>query len=202
MRFEGRARFNIITPTLGRDSLRACVLSVAAQSLSDHRHIVIGDGKLEPWARELLSSGGCHWAELPRRMGAWGAHARNRALAMSESTFPSDYTLFLDDDNVLFPCALENLGAAAEKAGNPPLLYQRIVHFRRWDNGWWCLPTEMPPKKGFWDTLNGCYRSDIIRGLRWNLEYEHDFYFSQMAIQAAGTDQFACAGDMPGGLHY
>lgn len=200
MRFEGKARFNIITPTIGRDSLRACVLSVAGQSLKSYRHIVVSDGPMEAWAQEFLSSKGCSWMELPEKMGAWGAHARNKALSTAEATLPSDYVIFLDDDNVLFPCALESLDAAAK--ANPPLLYQRIVHFRRWDNGWWCLPTEMPPKKCFWDTLNGCYRSDVIRGLRWNLEYEHDFHFAQAAIKAAGTDQFVCAGDNPGGMHY
>lgn len=196
-------RFAVITPTISRDVLRACVRSVVGQTFTNYKHFVVGDGPLEEWAEQFCYHNNCHVMSLPEKRGAWGAHARNMVLEYLDLTsdISVDYLVFLDDDNVLFPMALERLNLAAVANQNPPLMYQPIVHYRRWDNGWWVLPTEMPPKKSVWDTLNGCYRHDVVRGLRWNLEYEHDFHFAKSAIGKAGSDVFVKAHDDPGGLH-
>lgn len=199
MRFEIKKRFFIITPTVGRDSIKSCIKSVTSQTFTNYIHLVVGDGPLPSWVREYCEGAGSRYMELPEKKGVWGAHARNLALETLENGQDATYVVFLDDDNILFPWALENLNKASQ--GDPKLIYQPIVHYRRWDNVWWSLPTEMPPKKCFWDTLNGCYRADVIAGLRWNFEYEHDFHFAQEAIAKAGTNLFVKASDSPGGLH-
>lgn len=198
---EVRYRFAIVTPTISRDALRSCIKSVTGQTFGNYKHFVVGDGPLEDWAAQFCYQNNCHVMALPEKKGAWGAHARNLVLEYIDAHVLVDYILFLDDDNILFPTSLERLDAVATKNNNPPLIYQPIVHYKRWDNSWWVLPTEMPPKKCFWDTLNGCYRHDAVRGLRWNLEYEHDFHFARSAIAKAGTDQFIKSHDEPGGLH-
>jgi hypothetical protein len=161
--------------------------------------MVIGDGEMPSWVKDFCRIAKVQYFELPNKKGDWGAHARNYALDLLDQESLADYVIFLDDDNILFPNSLDCLNNCSRE--NPPLIYQPIIHFRRWDNGWWILPTEMPPKKCFWDTLNGCYRSDIIKGVRWTYEYEHDFSFTQEAIKNAKTDIFVRSNEGPCGVH-
>lgn len=195
-------KFAIITPTIGRNDLRACIRSVRSQLFPDYIHLVGSDGPGPGWAKSFCDSEGVRYIEFPEKRGAWGAHVRNDLLQIVENENLAEYVLFLDDDNQLNSQALELAHEAIENNGYPPLLYQRVLYYRRWDDTWCCMPMTMPPQKCFWDTLNGIYRHDVIKGVRWGLEYEHDFRFSQDAIQKAGTDTFIKVHDLPAGTHF
>ena len=188
-------RIAIITPTIGRPSLRRCVESVMAQISHIHRHIVVGDGPQEPWVKSFCESRGVLYHELPTKQGDFGAHARNFALDFVENNLKPDYIVFLDDDNELLMSYTYNIDETARLNNNPPLLYQPILHSGKFDTFYKILPaTDEIPSNGDWDSLNGIFRSDIIKGVRWEKEYNHDFKFALDAKELAGTNYIKVKG--------
>lgn len=105
--------FSIITPTIGRASLCATCDSVQAQIGPYDEHIVVYDGQPAEWVAEYVNP-------LPRtkllsipHVGGYGAVPRDAGIA--EAT--GDYLLFLDDDDVFNPGALDVIRQAV--ADNP-----------------------------------------------------------------------------------
>lgn len=194
-------RFGIITPTIGRKHLRRCVESINDQVIRDHHHIVIGDGPQDPWVRECCVANGAKYFELPERMRESGTYCRNFALNLLETDFPCDYVMFIDDDNMLFESACHNVFHTANANGNPPLLYHEIVFSNVYFTKYFVIPRQMPPKQGDWDGMNGIYRSDMVRGLRWDAIYSHDFLFSQKVIERVGHSNFVKV-DGLAGVHF
>lgn len=183
-------RFAIITPTIGRPVLKRCVESVRGQVIYDCHHIVVGDGPQEAWVGDYVRSMGSLYYELPSRMRQSGTYCRNFALELIESTLSCDYVYFLDDDNMLFESAMHNVHHTANKHGNPPMLYHEICYNNVYFTKYFILPRNMPPVQGDWDGMNGIYRTDVIRGMRWEPVYSHDFLFAQEVIKRVGHSNF------------
>lgn len=194
-------RFAVITPTVGRDCLRSALMSVKWQTFPNLVHIVVADGPQQPYVRSWCEEAGAKYYELATGGGCFGAQARNKGMEIVENGALADYLLFLDDDNILFPTALERYEKAARQHGDPPLIYQEVLFHNQFNEHWMVLPLAMPPEKAKWDSLNACYRSDVVRGARWDCDYNHDFNLSQQAIGKAGTDQFVKAEGLVG-VHF
>lgn len=118
-------RLSVITPTVGRLSLAATLSSVAAQLAPGDEHIVIGDGP-QPRAYQACKGFGVRYITGPAT-GAWGNAQRDYASARATG----DYLLFCDDDDVLFPGALD---AVRNAARGYPLMFKMRSHegYERW----------------------------------------------------------------------
>lgn len=175
-------RFGIITPTIGRSTLRRCCESLEHQVYRDFFHIVVGDGpqdaKVKEWAGE-------HYYETPAKegKGCFGAAPRNLAIELLENDpkFKCDYVIFLDDDNVLLEPALYQARITAVTRGQPKLMYQDIVFTCKFNDFYEIFPRDQNnlANNGDWDLLNGIYRRDVINGVRFQKEYVNDLYFTQ-----------------------
>lgn len=100
-------KLSIITPTLQRPSLIACMLSVKAQTFEDWEHIVEVDH--------------------PRR-GDYGNHARHKAWKRATG----DWVIYLDDDNSLaHPNALQDISTALEGVDEKWAIFPIVRHGRR-----------------------------------------------------------------------
>lgn len=193
-------RFAIITPTIGRDSLRSALLSVKSQTFASYVHLVIGDGPQQPYVRHWCDSTGARYLELPESGKCWGAKARDLGMETIEKEALADYVVFLDDDNIFFPTALERYEKSIRALMEPAMLFQKVVFHNQFNDGWLEVPRSMPPKMADWDSLNACYRSDVVAGMRWECDYNHDYLLAQQVIDKTG-EQFHMV-DGYAGVHF
>ena len=172
-------RFAIITPTTGRDSLRSALNSVKSQTCGSYIHLVIGDGPQTEHVKCWCKDSNVRYLELSVSGKCYGSFARNLGLEIVEREALADYVVFLDDDNILLPTTLERYEKAIREKGNPALLCQKVIFRNQFNDRWLELPRSLPPEKADWDSLNGCYRADIIKGHRWECDYNHDFLLAE-----------------------
>lgn len=194
-------RFAIITPTIGRDTLKRCLLMMRHQVMKEHYdyvQFVVGDGPQDPQVAEWCKQESrVIYLETPTKEGFYGTNPRNVALnAIEEGRFGQfDYVLFLDDDNLLLEAALYNLVSAICVFDRPPLLWHDILFTNKYRTEYSILPVNgKPVAQGDWDSLNGVYRTDVIRGLRWQAVYEHDFLFAKEAQARVQVPWVKCLG--------
>lgn len=202
-------RFTIITPTIGRRALVRSIRSVCCQTkpngelwTQDVRHIVVGDGPLNPLVRTVCEQSGVTYDELPIKKGCHGSYSRNFALRLIESAYPTQYILFLDDDNFLLPNTFTKMDETARRFGDPPVLVMDIWYWHRHIDDWWILPDKkVPPEQGYWDFLCGAYRSDVIRGKVIQEPGWHDYLLANEVETQYGKNAFVKV-DHIGGVHY
>lgn len=122
------ASITIITPTIGRESLRKMLDVLVPQLLPSDEVIVIGDGP-QPVAENIVRSFDrseiCYLEHGPIRN--YGNPQRNLAISMARGK----YIHFVDDDDVPALHALESIrraAAEAESNGPPMPLMFRIHH--------------------------------------------------------------------------
>jgi glycosyltransferase involved in cell wall biosynthesis len=193
-------RFAIITPTIGRDTLLRCLITMRRLVLNgiDYTQIVVGDGPQEQWvAEECMRDKHIYYIETPTKEGFYGTSPRNHALELIESDKLGqfDYVLFVDDDNILLEPTLYNLAATIETNNHPPLIWHEILFTNKYQTQYFVLPKGHEPlKEGDWDSLNGVYRTDVIKGLRWKPIYNHDYHFAKEATDKAGAGWVRCDG--------
>jgi len=102
-----RGRVTVITPTYKRPKgLKEAIASVRTQTYGDWEHIVVSDGPDERAAAIVAAFADPRIIyRSTRRTGGWGNYQRNYALKFATGEF----TLFLDDDNVIFPHCLATM---------------------------------------------------------------------------------------------
>lgn len=109
----------VITPTIGRLSLRRTLVSVAEQMGNADEHIVIGDGP-QVEARAM-----CHDFERVRYIqGPRTNHYGNAQRDVATAQARGDYLLFCDDDDRLADGALEAVRDAALATPDMPLAFR------------------------------------------------------------------------------
>lgn len=196
-------RFCVITPTIGRESLKRCIASLETQMYRDFVQVVVGDGPQPEWVRTYCEENmGCfaQYLETPVKeaKGAFGAAPRNFAL---DHLPPCDYVCFVDDDNELLETALYQIMKAAMDNGNPPLLYQEILFTNKFMEKYVVFPKDvlLVAERG-WDLLNGIYRRDVIGGTRFAPEYRGDFLFAEEITKRVNVPWVKVAGI--GGIHH
>lgn len=103
---------SIITPTYNRNQniLLRCIKSVDSQIYQNFKHIIIVDDEnFEPHVTsefiELHSSDKRIFIKLGYRSNNYGNTPRQKAIDMADT----DYIVFLDDDNIIFPNYLNDM---------------------------------------------------------------------------------------------
>jgi glycosyltransferase involved in cell wall biosynthesis len=190
--------FAIITPTIGRQVLKRCLMTMEHQVHKDYVQIVVGDGPQEPWVAQECDRPHIKFVETTKKESFYGTEPRNAALKLIESGQFGDvgYVLFVDDDNLLLEPALYNLHLTIQSYGRPPLLWHEILFTNKYKTTYYVLPKcGEPVKDGDWDSLSGAYRADVISGLRWKAIYNHDLIYAMEAgLRAGGAPWVKCEG--------
>ena len=99
-------RFNIILPTIGRDSLSQTVASVLGQDYDNWRLFIIGDGiNIETLHPYFEMDGRIEASVIVERGYDSGAWARNSAILQGHS----EWIAYIDDDDVWLPSRLSTI---------------------------------------------------------------------------------------------
>lgn len=109
---------SIITPTMGRASLRDALASVVGQLLPGDEHLVIGDGR-QPAAAALCAEFGAAYHDGPETH-TYGTAQRDHGISIAAG----EYVLFLDDDDVFTADALATVRAAIAEHPCTPLVFR------------------------------------------------------------------------------
>lgn len=97
-----RARISVVVPTHNDGPwLSECLASIAAQTLTPERIVVVDDGSADPSVAERAVAA-CAQAILIRQPNAGAAAARNRGLAEVETA----WVAFVDSDDTIAPTSL------------------------------------------------------------------------------------------------
>lgn len=173
-------RIFIITPTIGRNSLKRCISSVKDQIIIQSTHIVVGDGPQNSWVKDYCENNQTIYYELETHHGKFGTMARNYALDRLFKEFnlsKQDYIMFLDDDNELLMNCLYNISDTIEKNNFPSIIIQSILYTGKFNTNYFVMPINdnSIPSNSDWDNLNGIFRSDIIKNVRFTTVYNHDY---------------------------
>lgn len=190
--------FAIITPTIGRQVLKRCLMTMEHQVHKDYLQIVVGDGPQEEWVAQECERFGVRFIDTLKKEGFYGTAPRNKALDLIERGEFGDfrYILFLDDDNLLLEPTLYNLHGTIQAYENPALIWHEILFTNKYKTSYYVLPKcGEPMKDGDWDSLSAVYRADVIDGLRWKPVYNHDLLFAKEAtLRAGGAPWVKCEG--------
>jgi glycosyltransferase involved in cell wall biosynthesis len=146
-------KFTIITPTVQRASLRACIESVAVQTFYDREHIIAIDGNtLDTVLLETCFFPRQKWIVTGKSFRNGGNTPRH--LAWREAT--GDWVYHLDDDNVLaHPNALQDIADALEGIEEQWAIFPIHRHGSRFFFD--------PPQPCYFDTGNAIARREIAQ---------------------------------------
>ena len=136
-------RIFIITPTIGRNSLKRCISSVKDQIIIQSTHIVVGDGPQNSWVKDYCENNQTIYYELETHHGKFGTMARNYALDRLFKEFnlsKQDYIMFLDDDNELLMNCLYNISDTIEKNNFPSIIIQSILYTGKFNTNYFVMP--------------------------------------------------------------
>ena len=156
----------MITPTISRPTLKRALLS--ARLTPEDEWLVIGDGpqpEAERMVRDLAVIPYLRYLEGPFSQN-WGCEQRDLAMSVSDR----DYFLFLDDDDVFVPRAIDIVRYHLEALAPRPMIFRMYHNGRvRWESremfpgnictSMFCLPNA-PDKLGRWSNGGG-YSSDL-----------------------------------------
>lgn len=173
-----RGLVTVVIPTYNRHRmLREALESVSRQTIDNWEVVVVSDGH-DPAVQQIVASfHDLRLSYLPSpHVGLYGNHQRNVGILASQG----EYFLFLDDDNLLEPHALEMMRGG----------------FRSPETGYVIAPivrggnkVAFPPpgfREGHVDTLNFMLRRDALnRSGPWQWSYSADFH-----LIAAAERQF------------
>lgn len=173
---------SVITPTIGRESLRTMLQALLPQFGPGDEVLVVGDGP-QPRAREIVASfpktrpaGPIFYLEQgPIRN--YGNPQRNMAATLAVG----NYLVFIDDDDVPLPNCLDAIRRAASEVPGRPFMF-RMYHGQMvlWKDmavrggnvsGQMFVPPNLPGRVGRW---SGRYAADF------------DFINSTLALYPGG----------------
>ena len=120
-------RLSIVLPTCGRDSLHRTLLSIQAQEiLPGDDLIVVADGAVKPWVREVMAE-----LDMPcsKRLLT---HGPTRNFGNAQRTFAlglahGEYVTFMDDDDVYTPDAFVKIRKAIAQAPSTSAFLFKVV---------------------------------------------------------------------------
>lgn len=165
--------FTFITPTFRRPPavLKRCLDSVEGQAYTNWRHIVVVDDvTVEAHIpADLLTT----YTSPQREFVALGRASNNsgnspRQFAIERAT--TDFVVFLDDDNVIFPNYLEAVAAALTADPAADMAICRIIHMGPLPP-WLCPPPKVldgnPPVLQNIDSLQATVRTSAMKEHTW-----------------------------------
>lgn len=158
---------SIITPTIGRQSLRPMLQRVLVQLKDGDEVLVIGDGP-QPNAKKIVDEYKHalvrYWESEP--IHNYGNPQRNTAVEEAKG----DYLLFVDDDDMPSPHALSVIRNVAQQFPEKPLMF-KMMHC-----GWelW-----KQPKVEQGNISGQMFVTPNVKGKvgKWSGRYEADFDF-------------------------
>ncbi|WP_313772480.1 glycosyltransferase family A protein [Candidatus Regnicoccus frigidus] len=180
------AKVSVITPTCGRiEGLKNAIASVDAQSYPLWEHLIVCDGYF-PAVHSLSLAN-----QDPRRhyyftpaIRNFGNLQRNVGIVRSRGEF----LLFLDDDNVIYPEALDQMVTGFDSENIDlvfcPINYDHVKHGVQ--------SQILMPSPGFTvgevDSLNAMIRRDLVVHCNgWSDSYFADFELFRKAADSNGT---------------
>lgn len=165
--------FTFITPTFRRPPaiLKRCLDSVEGQAYPHWRQIVVvDDATVEAHVpADLLAA----YTSPQREFVALGRASNNsgnspRQFAIERAT--TDFVVFLDDDNVIFPNYLEVMAAALTAVDSADMVICRIIHMGPLPP-WLCPPPKVldgnPPVLQNIDSLQATVRTRAMKEHTW-----------------------------------
>lgn len=164
---------SIITPTIGRQSLRTMLQRVLPQLSDGDEVLIIGDGP-QPAAKKIVDEFKHalvrYWETEPIKN--YGNPQRNMAIAEAKG----EYLLFVDDDDLPGPRALAVIRDVAKQFPGKPLMF-KMMHC-----GWeiWKQPTVAQ------GNLSGqMFVTPNVKGKvgSWSGRYEADFDFISSTLK-------------------
>jgi len=168
--------FTIVTPTYsGReDLLNRAIESVDDQIHSEWEHLIVSDGVLDNPPTETSSRR--RVITLPDPYNDSGNTPRSIGLEQADS----DYVLFLDDDNVIFPNYLSRVEEAFTQQQEKDAVICSIWHFGPLPSSFGSPPQRLtgnPPVLQNIDTLQFTARTHLMKEHGWfNMGYLADGY--------------------------
>lgn len=171
---------SIITPTIGRDSLKVMLAGLLPQLSTGDEVLIIGDGP-QPNSKKIvdeINSPFVTYWESPL-IRNYGNPQRNEAISRAKG----DYLMFVDDDDTVESNAIDVVKTAAKDFPNVPLMFKMLHDGYKilWDKpqvAYGHVSGQMfvlPNVKGKIGTWSGKYGADF------------DFMMSTLALYTEGT---------------
>jgi len=114
---------SIITPTIGRDSLKVMLSGLLPQLSQGDEVLIIGDGP-QPNAKkivdEIASAFITYWESPPIRN--YGNPQRNEAIARAKAS----HIMFVDDDDTVKPTAIATVKKCLAKHPDDPMMFRML----------------------------------------------------------------------------
>lgn len=115
---------SIITPTIGRDSLKTMLDKLVPQLEDGDEVLVIGDGP-QPNAKHIIDLVGDPLVKYSELGPIWNYGNPQRNLGIEQAK--GDYIMFVDDDDVPCPDAIQAIKQAAQEFPGKPFMF-RMQH--------------------------------------------------------------------------
>jgi len=116
-----KVSFSVITPTIGRPSLRAMFESLLPQLSDGDEALVVGDGP-QPKAAEIVLNVRSPFVRYTETASIrnYGNPQRNLAISKANGT----HLFFVDDDDLVAPGAISAIKNVAQKFPDAPLMFK------------------------------------------------------------------------------
>lgn len=126
-KYTGPTRVSFILATIGRQSLRHALNSIAAQPLHDEDEVLLVTqypNEVRPIFHDTSATDipTMQLLDVPTHNGKWGHRERNLGMPHAMGT----HLAFVDDDDALIPGALTAIRAAADVYPKQPLMFRMI----------------------------------------------------------------------------
>jgi len=185
---ENGVKISVITPTVGRDTLRRTASSVLAQLEYGDEWIVISDGPLHA-AKSIIDSLHDPRVRFDSSEGTacWGNRERDIAIGYANG----HRLVFVDDDDELAPDAIRAVRLAHIQYPDKPICFRMFV--TQTGDVFWRSPEIRSSNVG---TPMFCPINDPARLPKWadgsSHNYASDFIFIRRCCELQGTPIFAC----------
>jgi glycosyltransferase involved in cell wall biosynthesis len=178
--------FTFITPTFKRSEavLRRCLDSVNGQTYRNWKQIVMiddvtHDGHVSKEVMNTYSSAQRQFFLLGQRSNNSGNTPRQRCIEMCDT----DYIVFLDDDNVIFPNYLDVMLRALQSDEQPDMTICKIIHLGPLPPwlGKMAVLDGKPPVLQNIDSLQIAVKTPLMKQIGWQVDkgYMADGYTIQ-----------------------
>ena len=167
---KSNKKFSIIVPTYKRtEILNRALNSIKNQTYKNYEVIVCSDGysrEDEICVQNFKDDRFTYRCIDKSEQKNWGHMQRNEMISFCKG----DYTIFLDDDNIIYSDYLEYANNITDR--DYGMLIFKIKH-----NYVGVIPKDIGVVLGEIDTLNIMVKTDIAKSFKWLMQYDADYYF-------------------------
>ena len=168
--YTNTKKFSIIVPTYKRtEILNRALNSIKNQTYTNYEVMVCSEGysREDEICVENFKDDRFTYRYIDKpNFKNYGNIQRNEMVKMCTG----DYTIWLDDDNIIYPDYLEYANNTIDK--DYGMLIFKIKH-----NYVGVIPKDVHMVIGEIDTLNVMIKTDIAKSFKWLMQYDADYYF-------------------------